>query len=136
LAGTRLQVAEYEASDGANGNELHGRPVVILTMLGAKSGKLRKVPVMRVEHDGRYLAVASFGGSPNHPAWYFNILAHPIVELQDGPAVQTMRAREVHGGEREEWWLRAVETWPNYGEYPKRTDRLIPAFVLEPVHVD
>jgi deazaflavin-dependent oxidoreductase (nitroreductase family) len=129
----RDQVEEYESSGGTRGTTLRGRPVVILTTLGARSGKLRKTPLMRVEHDGAYAVVASLGGSPKHPVWYFNIQANPLVELQDGPEVQEMKAREVTGEEKARWWERAVATWPDYASYQEKTDREIPVFVLEPV---
>ncbi|MBY8889161.1 nitroreductase family deazaflavin-dependent oxidoreductase [Streptomyces sp. PTM05] len=127
------QVALYERSGGTEGTTLQGKPVVVLTSLGAKSGKVRKTPLMRVEHDGSYALVASQGGAPKHPTWYFNLVAHPVVELQDGPVRRDMRARVVEGAERDAWWARAVEAWPDYAEYVKKTDRVIPVFVLEPV---
>jgi deazaflavin-dependent oxidoreductase (nitroreductase family) len=108
-------------------------PVVIVTNLGASSGKVRKTPVMRVEHDSRYAVVASQGGAPTHPLWYHNIVAHPLVELQDGPVKRDMIAREIAGDERAEWWDRAVAAYPPYADYQKKTDRQIPVFVLEPV---
>ncbi len=129
----RDQVEEYESSGGTRGTTLRGRPVVILTTLGARSGTLRKTPLMRVEHDGAYAVVASLGGAPKHPVWYFNIQANPLVELQDGPEVQEMKAREVTGEEKAQWWERAVATWPDYASYQDKTDREIPVFVLEPV---
>lgn len=130
----RKQVNLYESSGGTEGTTLQGSkmPVVVLTSRGARSGKLRKTPVMRVEHEGRYAAVASLGGSPKHPVWYFNIKADPHVELQDGPVKQDMIAREVTGREKAEWWERAVAAYPAYADYQKRTDREIPVFVLEP----
>ncbi|MGW1886019.1 nitroreductase family deazaflavin-dependent oxidoreductase [Streptomyces sp. NPDC001970] len=129
----REQVELYESSGGTEGTTLRGRPVIILTTRGAKSGRIRKSPLMRVEHDGRYAVVASLGGAPKHPVWYHNIVADPRVELQDGPMRQDMTAREVTGEEKAQWWARAVETWPDYAEYQKKTDREIPVFVLEPV---
>jgi F420H(2)-dependent quinone reductase len=129
---SRDQVEEYESSGGARGNTLRGRPVVIVTSIGAKSGKLRKTPLMRVEHDGTYAVVASQGGAPTHPVWYHNLVANPEVELQDGPERRTMLAREVTGEEKALWWKRAVDAWPDYAEYQKKTDRQIPVFVLEP----
>ena len=126
------QVEEYESSGGARGNTMHGLPVVIVTMRGAKSGKIRKTPVMRVEHDGSYAVVASMGGAPTHPEWYHNIVAHPDVELQDGPQPRAYRARLVSGAEREQWWKRAVAAFPNYAGYQRKTDREIPVFVLDP----
>lgn len=100
-------------------------------MTGAKSGKKRYVPLMRVENDGRYAIVASKGGAPEHPSWYFNLRAHPEVTLQDGESVVTLRARELEGAEREQWWQRAVEAYPPYAEYQTKTTRQIPVFVLE-----
>jgi deazaflavin-dependent oxidoreductase (nitroreductase family) len=126
------QVALYESSGGTEGNTRHDLPVVILTTLGAKSGKLRKTPLMRVEHDGRYAVVASKGGAPEHPVWYHNILAHPLVELQDGPVRRDMAAREVTGAEHDEWWGYCVAAFPPYAEYQTKTERLIPVFVLDP----
>ncbi|AYJ03473.1 nitroreductase family deazaflavin-dependent oxidoreductase [Mycobacterium avium] len=114
-----------------DGVEVFDRPVVLVTMTGAKSGKRRYVPLMRVEHDGRYAVVASKGGAPEHPAWYFNLKAHPEVTLQDGDKVVTLRARELAGAEREQWWRRAVQAYPPYAEYPTKTARQIPVFVLE-----
>lgn len=111
---------------------MQGKPVVILTTKGAKSGKLRKSPLMRVEHDGEYAVVASLGGAPTHPVWYHNVVADPHVELQDGPVKKDMTAREVTGDEKAVWWERAVEAWPDYAEYQKKTDRQIPLFVLTP----
>ena len=130
----REQVEQYESSGGTEGTTLRdtGLPVVIITNRGARSGKLRKTPVMRVEHDGRYAAVASQGGAPTHPLWYFNFRADPNVELQDGPGRQDMVAREVTGDERAQWWERAVAAYPPYAEYQQRTTRQIPVFVLEP----
>ena len=129
----REQVEKIEASGGTEGTTNRGRPVVVLTSVGARSGKLRKTPLMRVEHNGIYAVVASLGGAPKHPVWYHNLLAHPEVELQDGPQKQDMTAREVGGEERSAWWERAVAAWPDYAEYQKKTDRLIPVLVLEPV---
>ncbi len=127
------QVAAYERSGGREGNTMHGLPVVIVTMLGARSGKVRKVPVMRVEHDGRYAMVASKGGARDHPGWYHNLVAHPDVELQDGPEPRPFRVHVAEGAERDEWWRRAVEAFPSYAAYQEKTDRVIPVFVLEPV---
>ena len=129
---SRDQVETYERSGGAAGNELNGKPVIILTSTGAKSGKLRKTPLMRVEHDGEYAVVASLGGAPTHPVWYYNLTTDPHVELQDGPARKDYVAREVQGAEREAWWERAVAAWPDYAEYQKKTNRVIPVFVLTP----
>jgi deazaflavin-dependent oxidoreductase (nitroreductase family) len=105
--------------------------VVIITNRGARTGKVRKTPVMRVEHDGRYAAVASQGGAPTHPSWYYNFRAFPHVQLQDGPDTWDMIVREVTGSERDEWWARAVAAYPPYAEYQQRTSRQIPVFVLE-----
>ncbi|GAA0318205.1 nitroreductase family deazaflavin-dependent oxidoreductase [Streptomyces polychromogenes] len=131
----REQVELYESSGGTRGTTLWdtGLPVVIVTMRGAKSGRIRKVPLMRVEDGGRYAAVASKAGFPRHPDWYFNLRAEPQVELQDGPRRQRMTARELDGDERARWWRRAVAAYPAYAEYQEKTDRLIPVFVLEPV---
>jgi deazaflavin-dependent oxidoreductase (nitroreductase family) len=131
----RDQVDLYESSGGTQALTLAdtGLPVVIVTSVGARSGKVRKNPVMRVEHDGRYAVVASKGGAPEHPTWYHNIKSNPLVELQDGPVKQDMTARELEGDEREEWWTRAVAAYPPYAEYQTKTDRQIPVFVLEPV---
>ena len=107
-------------------------PVIVLTSRGAHTGKLRKTPLMRVEHDGRYAVVASKGGAPDHPVWYYNLVADPHVELQDGPSKWDMVARELHGDEKAEWWRRAVAAYPDYDEYQKKTDRQIPVFLLEP----
>ncbi|MFF3949010.1 nitroreductase family deazaflavin-dependent oxidoreductase [Streptomyces sp. NPDC001902] len=128
----RDQVELYEGSGGTEGITLRGKPVIVLTTLGAKSGRIRKTPLMRVEHDGSYAVVASKGGAPQHPVWYHNLVADPRVELQDGPVRQDMTARKVTGDERAAWWERAVEAWPDYAEYQKNTDREIPVFVLEP----
>ena len=128
----RDQVQEYESSGGTRATTLRGVPVIVVTSMGAKSGKLRKNPVMRVEDDGRYAAVASKGGAPAHPDWYRNLLEQPRVEVQDGPARGDFHARVLDGAEREEWWERAVEVWPAYADYQTKTDRQIPVFVLEP----
>ncbi|WP_406431727.1 nitroreductase family deazaflavin-dependent oxidoreductase [Streptomyces sp. NBC_00631] len=133
-AWVREQVELYESSGGKEGTTLMdtGLPVIVLTTLGVKSGKIRKTPLMRVEHDGAYAVVASQGGAPKHPVWYFNIKSHPVVELQDGPVKQDMTAREVTGAEKAEWWERAVAAYPPYAEYQEKTSREIPVFVLEP----
>ncbi|MEU9486123.1 nitroreductase family deazaflavin-dependent oxidoreductase [Streptomyces decoyicus] len=128
----RDQVELYESSGGAEGTTMRGLPVVVLTTRGAKSGKIRKSPLMRVEHDGAYAVVASMGGAPRHPVWYHNVVADPRVELQDGPVRQDMTAREVTGEEKALWWGRAVEAYPDYDDYQQKTDRRIPVFVLEP----
>jgi len=127
------QVALYEATNGVEGGTLQDKPVVILSALGRRSGKVRKTPVMRVEHGGAYAVVASMGGAPKHPVWYLNLIASPTtVTLQDGPNVYEMVAREVHGDERARWWALAIDAWPPYAEYQNRTERQIPVVVLEP----
>ena len=130
----RDQVEAYERSGGTEANTLRdtGLPVIILTTRGNKSGKLRKSPLMRVEHDGEYALVASMGGAPQHPVWYHNLTANPHVELQDGPVKKDYQAREVHGEEYPVWFERAVAAWPDYAEYQKKTTRVIPVFVLTP----
>ncbi|EYT82487.1 nitroreductase [Streptomyces sp. Tu 6176] len=130
----REQVELYESSGGTEGTTLRdtGLPVILLTTRGARSGKLRKTPLMRVEHDGRYAVVASQGGAPQHPFWYFNLVADPRVALRDGPVERDMTAREVTGAEKAEWWERAVAAFPPYAEYQEKTSREIPVFVLEP----
>jgi F420H(2)-dependent quinone reductase len=130
MSWARDQVEVYERSGGAEGSDNNGKPVIILTSVGAKTGKLRKAPLMRVEHDGEYAVVASLGGAPQNPVWYYNLTANPHAELQDGPVKKDYLAREVHGAERETWWERAVAVWPDYAEYQKKTDRIIPVFVL------
>ena len=127
----RTQVERYESSGGTEGTTMRGMPVVILTMRGVRSGRLRKVPLMRVEHEGRYAAIASQGGAPTHPQWYWNLRADPALELQDGPQRWDMTAREVTGEERDTWWARAVAAFPDYAAYQERADRQIPVFVLE-----
>jgi deazaflavin-dependent oxidoreductase (nitroreductase family) len=129
----RDQVDLIESSGGTKGTTLRGLPVIILTTRGVKSGKIRKSPLMRVEHNGRYAAVASLGGAPRNPQWYHNVVAEPLVEVQDGPTKQDMKAREVTGGEKAEWWARAVEAFPDYANYQAKTVRQIPVFVLEPL---
>lgn len=129
----RQQAETFEATRGAEANELEGAPIIVLTSLGAKSGKLRKNALMRVEHDGAYAVVASKGGAPVHPAWYHNLVANPHVELQDGAVTRDYLAREVTGDERALWWDRAVAVWPSYAEYQTKTSREIPVFVLEPI---
>jgi F420H(2)-dependent quinone reductase len=132
-AWVRDQVAKYEGSGGTQGTTLRdtGLPVVIVTNRGVRTGKVRKTPLMRVEHNGSYAAVASRGGAPEHPLWYYNLLADPHVEVQDGPGKWEMTAREVTGEERAAWWERAVAAYPPYAEYQQRTSRVIPVFVLE-----
>ena len=130
----RDQVAAYEASGGREANTLRdsGDPIVVITSVGAKSGKLRKNPVMRVEKDGVYVAIASKGGAPDNPSWYANFIAHPVVDLQDGPEPKPYTVRLLEGDERQQWWDYAVATWPTYASYQERTDREIPVFLLEP----
>lgn len=129
----RKQVAAYEASGGQEANTILGRPIVVITSRGHKSGKLRKNPVMRVEHDGAYAAVASKGGAPEHPEWFHNFVADPVVDLQDGAEPAAYHARLAAGEERAEWWERAVAAFPQYAEYQQKTEREIPVFVLEKV---
>lgn len=130
----RDQVEKFEATGGREANTLRdtGDPIVVITSVGAKSGVLRKNPVMRVERDGRYVAIASKGGAPDQPEWYHNLRANPEVELQDGPEKKVYRARLLEGDERAEWWQYAVDTWPTYASYEKKTEREIPVFLLEP----
>ena len=130
----RDQVEAYEASGGAEANTLRdsGDPIIVITSVGARSGKLRKNPVMRVEKDGRYVAVASKGGAPEDPSWADNFRAHPEIDVQDGPEARSYTARELSGEERQQWWDHAVATWPTYASYQEKTDRQIPVFLLEP----
>ena len=130
---SRKQVEQYEATNGEKGGDLHGRPVIVLTSIGARTGTIRKTPLMRVEHDGVYAVVASLGGAPKHPVWYYNLKKNPHVELQDGAAKRDYTAREATGDEKRIWWDRAVDTWPDYAKYQRKTDRQIPVFVLEEV---
>jgi deazaflavin-dependent oxidoreductase (nitroreductase family) len=132
----RNQVAAYEASGGREANTLPDHPewpIVVITSVGHKSGKLRKNPVMRVERDGTYVAIASKGGSDDHPEWYYNFVAHPEVELQDGAVKKTYRVELVEGDERADLWQLAVDTWDTYASYQKKTDRQIPVFKLTPI---
>jgi deazaflavin-dependent oxidoreductase (nitroreductase family) len=131
-AWARKQAELYESTNGTKGGDLRGRPIIVLTSVGARTGKLRKTALMRVEHDGRYAVVASQGGSPRHPVWYYNLKAQPHVELQDGAVKRDYLAREVTGDEKAAWWERAVATWPDYARYQTKTERQIPVFVLEP----
>jgi deazaflavin-dependent oxidoreductase (nitroreductase family) len=128
----RKQVETYEASGGTKGTTLQGVPCVVLWTRGRSSGKVRKNPLMRVEHDGAWAVVASNGGATEHPQWYQNLLAEPDVTLQDGPAVVDVHARVAEGEERDAWWARSVEVWPAYDDYQTKTDRRIPVVVLEP----
>jgi len=130
---SREQADKYMESGGTDGTELQGKPVILLTTVGAKTGKLRKTPLMRVEHNGEYAIVASLGGAPKHPVWYHNVVKNPLVELQDGAVSRDYEAREVFGEEKATWWERAVEAWPDYANYQKKTERQIPVFVLTPV---
>lgn len=124
------QIMESGSTEGA---QMKGKPLILLTTVGAKTGKIRKTPLMRVEHDGEYAIVASLGGAPKHPVWYHNVKAHPRVELQDGAVTRDYEAREVFGDDKATWWERAVAAWPDYAEYQEKTDRVIPVFVLTPV---
>lgn len=130
---SREQVELYEKSGGLEGTTLRGMPVIVLTSIGAKSGKLRKTALMRVEHDGEYAVVASLGGAPSNPVWYYNLKKNPHVELQDGPVKHDYHAQEVSGDEKAEWWKRAVGAYPDYADYQTKTDREIPVFVLTKV---
>jgi len=129
----RTQAEQFEESRGSEANELQGKPIIVLTTIGAKTGGLRKTALMRVEHDGLYAVVASRGGAPQHPAWYWNIKKNAHVQLQDGDEVGDYIARELDGEERATWWARANESWPHYAEYQTKTERVIPIFVLEPI---
>ncbi|GAA1596984.1 nitroreductase family deazaflavin-dependent oxidoreductase [Actinoplanes couchii] len=126
----REQAEKYEATGGAEGNDIMGRPIIVLTSVGAKSGQLRKTPLMRVEHDGEYAVVGSLGGAPKNPVWVYNLRANPRVELQDLQEKHEYIAREVSGAERDVWWERSVAAFPQYEEYTKKTDRVLPVFVL------
>ena len=129
----RTQAEVFESSNGHEGNLMRGMPVIVLTTVGAKSGKLRKTALMRVEHDGNYAVVASLGGAAKHPVWYFNIVAHSQVELHDVGHKGDFVAREVTGNEKVVWWDRAIAAFPDYADYQAKTDRQIPVFVLEPL---
>jgi F420H(2)-dependent quinone reductase len=129
----RKQAESYEDSGGKEAANLRGRPIIVLTSVGAKTGKLRKTALMRVEHDGDYAVVASLGGAPKNPVWYYNVKKNPHVELQDGSTKRDYKAREVTGPEKSIWWKRAVETYPDYANYQTKTTRQIPVFVLEPI---
>ncbi len=123
------KILETGTTDGVT---VYDRPIVLVTIRGARSGKLRYTPLMRVEHDGRYAVVASKGGAPDHPTWYHNLVANPHVEVQDGTVTREYDAREATGEERATWWERSVAAYPPYAEYQEKTDRRIPVFVLEP----
>jgi deazaflavin-dependent oxidoreductase (nitroreductase family) len=130
---SRDQADKYAESGGADAADMKGMPIILLTTVGAKTGKLRKTPLMRVEHDGEYAVVASLGGAPKNPVWYYNIAKNPRVELQDGSVTRDYDAREVFGDEKATWWERAVAAYPDYADYQTKTDRQIPVFVLTPV---
>jgi F420H(2)-dependent quinone reductase len=132
-AWARKQAEAYEASHGSKSATLSGKPIIVLTSVGARTGKLRKTALMRVEHDGTYAVVASRGGAATNPVWYYNLKKHPQVELHDGATTRDYRAREVSGDEKATWWERAVEVWPAYDDYQRKTTRQIPVFVLEPL---
>jgi len=129
----RKNAEQIMASGGTEGTVMRGMPVVLLTTVGAKTGKLRKTPLMRVEHNGEYAIVASLGGAPKNPVWYYNVVKNPRVELQDGTATGDYEAREVFGDEKAQWWERAVAAYPDYADYQTKTDRQIPVFVLTPL---
>ena len=129
----RTQMELFESSGGTDGNTLCGMPIIVVTSVGAKSGKLRKTPLMRVEHGSEYAAVASLGGAPKHPVWYYNLMKNPHVELQDGPVKRDYLAREVTGAEKAVWWKRSVAAYPDYAGYQEKTTREIPVFVLTPM---
>ena len=128
----REQTEKILSTGTTDGVTVYDRPIVLVTVRGAKSGKLRYTPVMRVEHAGSYAMFASKGGAPENPAWYYNLVAHPHVELQDGTVKKEYDARQVEGDERAQWWERSVAAYPPYAEYQEKTDREIPVFVLEP----
>ncbi|MBK0870665.1 MAG: nitroreductase family deazaflavin-dependent oxidoreductase [Saccharopolyspora sp.] len=128
----REQTKKIVETGTTEGLDVQGSPIVLLTLRGAKSGKLRYTPVMRVEHNGSYAVIASKGGAPEHPSWYYNIKAYPEFPLQDGTVTKDYVAREVEGAERAEWWDRAVAAYPSYADYQEKTDRHIPVFVLDP----
>ena len=134
VARVRKQVEDYEVSGGVEGATLEGRPVVILTSVGAQSGKVRKNPIMRIVDGERYVAVASNGGAPTHPSWYTNLITHPAVRLQDGMTVKDFHAREVSGGEKRRYWTIAEQFWPHFPEYRRlAAGRDIPIMLLEPI---
>ena len=126
------QVALFEATDGREGNEFMGGPCVILTSIGAKTGTLRKTPLIRVEKDGRYVVIGSMGGAPSHPNWVHNLRANPRCRIQDGAVVHELTARELDGDEKAQWWQYANLIWPDYDKYQASTERVIPLFLLEP----
>ncbi len=130
----REQAERYEASGGTEANTLRdtGIPIIVMTCRGHKSGLVRKVPLMRVEHEGSYALIASKGGAPEHPGWYHNLVADPTITVQDGPEPFPSTARRVEGEERAAWWDRAVAVFPRYADYAEATDREIPVFVADP----
>jgi deazaflavin-dependent oxidoreductase (nitroreductase family) len=132
-ASARKQAELYESTNGRQGGDLRGRPIIVVTSVGAKTGKLRKTPLIRVEHDGIYAVVASRGGAPRNPVWYYNLKNNPHVELHDRATRRDYTARELSGDEKRVWWERAVEAYPDYANYQKKTERQIPVFVLEPI---
>jgi deazaflavin-dependent oxidoreductase (nitroreductase family) len=132
----RDQAERYEATNGREAGDLRGKPVILVTSVGARTGKLRKTALMRVEHDGVYAVVASMGGAPVHPRWYYNLKANPHVELQDRDTKDDYLAHEATGDEKAAWWERSVEAWPDYATYQRKTTRQIPVFVLEPMEAD
>lgn len=133
LGWVREHVEQIVRTGTTDGVTINGLPTVLMTYRGAKTRKVRKTPLMRVEHEGRYAAVASQGGAPTNPQWYASLVAEPVIELQDGAATRGYRAREVFGDEKAIWWRRAVDACPDYAGYQRKTDRQIPLFVLEPV---
>lgn len=128
----RMQADQILEAGTTQGIDVEGMPIVLLTMRGANTGKVRRTPVMRVEREGRYAVVASKSGAADHPTWYHNIKAHPVVQLQDGTETRTYTARELEGDERADWWEHAVNAYPPYAEYQTKTDRAIPVLLLEP----
>ncbi|MDO5698441.1 MAG: nitroreductase family deazaflavin-dependent oxidoreductase [Dermatophilus congolensis] len=128
----REQLEAIDAAGDTRAVDMNGMAVVVFTVRGAKSGLLRRIPLMKVEHNGSYAAVASYGGAPKHPAWYHSMKANPQVDVQDGTETLERVARELEGAEREEWWERCVAAFPPYAEYATKTDRLIPVFICEP----
>ncbi len=129
----RTMVEKIEDAGTTDVADIIGLPVVLLTMRGARSGKIRKVPLMRVEHHGVYAAVASLGGAPKHPVWYYNLKADPKLTLQDGDVTREYVAREIEGADYDEWWQRSVAAYPPYADYQTKTTRKIPLFLLDPV---
>lgn len=127
----REQAEVYERTNGVEGNDLRGRPIIVLTTLGAKTGMLRKTALMRVEHEGAYSVIASMGGAPQNPVWHHNLLAQSLCELHDLAEKRDYRARLVEGDERATWWQRACAVWPDYENYQQKTERQIPVWVLE-----